>query len=146
MQQFLSLLGLGFAVVHILSMLGDTYIGYTLGSLLRPFARAEYAPFWVGIGPVAVYLLILVTLSFYARKWLGRRGWRTIHGLGYALFGLSLLHGVFSGNDLAAFWTQALYWFTALLPLALAGYRLLLTSGQARERAERRSPAQRATG
>jgi DMSO/TMAO reductase YedYZ heme-binding membrane subunit len=127
-------------------LLGDTYIGYTLGSVLLPFASVEYEPLWVGAGQVAFYLLMPVTLSFYARKWLGRRGWRTIHGLSYALFGLTLLHGVFSGSDTGAFWTQALYWFTALSLMALTGYRLLLTYIQARERANGQSPARRAAG
>jgi predicted ferric reductase len=141
LHQYVSLLGLGFAVVHVLSLLGDTYIGYDLGALLLPFGSVAYAQFWVGLGQVAFYLLIPVTLSFYARKRLGRGGWRTIHGLSYALFGLTLLHGLFSGSDSAALWTQVLYWFTGVSLLALTAYRLLLTSMQAQGRAAKRGGA-----
>ena len=99
LHQYFSILGIGFAVLHVGTLLGDSYIGYTLGQLLLPFGAGDYEPFWVGLGQLAAYLLIPVTISFYARKALGPRGWHTIHGLSYGLFGLTLLHGLFSGTD-----------------------------------------------
>jgi len=130
-----SLLGLGFAAVHVLSLLGDTYIGYTLAQLVVPFASTDYAPVWVGLGQIAFYLLIPVTISFYARKRLGTRGWRTIHGLSYGLFGLTLLHGLFSGTDSGTAGTIWLYWFTGSTLLALTGYRVLAVRSAAPRRA-----------
>ena len=126
LHQYLSLLGMGFALVHVFTLLGDTYIGYNLVQILVPFASAAYRPVWVGLGQVALYLLIPVTLSFYARKRLGTRGWRTVHGLSYAFFGMALLHGLFSGTDTGTFWTTALYGFTGVSLLCLTGYRVLL--------------------
>ncbi|MDQ2805497.1 MAG: ferric reductase-like transmembrane domain-containing protein [Chloroflexota bacterium] len=142
LHQYVSLLGIGFALVHVLTLLGDTYIGYNLAQLLIPFGSTEYAPFWVGIGQVALYLLIPVTLSFYVRKRLGTRGWRTIHGLSYALYGLTLLHSIFSGSDSGAVWTTLLYSFTALSLVGLTAYRVLLArSGVASRSVSRHSAA-----
>ena len=49
LHQFTSLLGLGVALFHVLVLLGDKYIGYTLPQLLLPFNSTEYKPLWVGI-------------------------------------------------------------------------------------------------
>ena len=89
----------------------------------------------MGIGQVAFYLLLPVTLSFYARKRLGTRGWRTVHGLSYAVFGMGLLHGLFTGTDSSAIWASGLYWFTGVSLLALTVYRLALTGKNRRQRA-----------
>ena len=56
LHQFTSLLGLGFAVLHVLTLLGDRYIGYSLVQVLVPFANAPYRPLWVALGQVALYL------------------------------------------------------------------------------------------
>src|SRR3954453_960733 len=58
-----SLLGLAFAVFHVLILLADRYIGYTLIQLLVPFATDAYRPVWVALGQVGMYALIVVTLS-----------------------------------------------------------------------------------
>ncbi len=139
LHQYVSLLGIGFVAVHVLALLGDTYIGYNLAQLLIPFGSTDYAPFWVGIGQVALYLLIPVTLSFYVRKRLGTRGWRTMHGLSYALYGLTLLHSIFSGTDTGSVWATALYGFSVLSLVGLTGYRVLLTRTSAGRRAVSRS-------
>src|SRR5438067_11731000 len=47
LHQFTSLLGLGFAVFHVLVLLGEHYIGLSLFQLLVPFASTPYRPLWV---------------------------------------------------------------------------------------------------
>ena len=140
LHQHFSLLGLGFAIVHMVTLLGDTYIGYNLAQVFVPFA-GSYQPFWVGLGQLAFYVLIPVTISFYVRKRLGTRAWRTVHGLSYLLFGLTLAHGLFSGTDSHSLWTVELYWFTGAALLVLTLYRLALTRA---ETAAPRSPARTA--
>ena len=58
-------------------------------------------------------------------------GWRTLHGLSYALYALSLAHGLFSGTDSGTVWSAALYWFTAVSLLGLTAYRVWVTKLQA---------------
>jgi len=120
-----SLLGLAFALFHALVLLGDRYIGYTLAQVLTPFASAGYRPQWVGLGQVGLYMLALVALSFYARRAIGQRLWRLIHGLSFAVFLLALVHGLLSGTDSAAAWARALYWLSGGSLLFLTIYRLL---------------------
>ena len=64
LHEHTSLLGLAFAVFHVLILLADRYIGYTLVQLLVPFATDAYRPVWVALGQVGMYALIVVTLSF----------------------------------------------------------------------------------
>lgn len=126
LHQHASLIGLAFGLFHALILLGDRYIAATPAQILVPFAYAGYAPFPVGLGQVALYLLAVVALSFYLKPWLGRRAWRIIHLFSFALFGLALAHGIFSGTDTGAAWATALYWATGGSVLFLSLYRLAL--------------------
>jgi predicted ferric reductase len=125
LHQYASLLGLGMALFHTLILLGDRYIGYTPVQLFVPFASLNYQPFWIGLGQVAFYLLVIVSFSFYVKRWLGRQAWRTIHGLSFALFALALLHGIFSGSDTASGWVQLLYWVSGASTLFLVCFRIV---------------------
>ncbi len=124
LHEHASLLGLGFGLLHALVLLGDHYIGYTLSQILIPFASAGYLPLWVGLGQIGLYLMALVTFSFYVRHWLGARIWRTIHYLSFAVFGLALMHGLFSGTDSSLPWAIWMYASTGVSVLAMTIYRL----------------------
>lgn len=126
LHEHASLLGLAFGALHGLVLLGDKYIGYTLPQILIPFAGTSYLPLWVGLGQVGFYLMALVTLSFYVRRWIGARTWRSIHYLSFAVFALALLHGLFSGTDTSALWAVWMYEGTGLSLLGLTIYRALM--------------------
>jgi predicted ferric reductase len=132
LHEYASVLGLGFGVLHALALLGDQYTKYTLAQVLAPFASANYRPFWVGLGQVGFYLLLLVTLSFYLRRWIGYRLWRAIHYLSFGVFLLALGHGLLSGTDAGATWAGNLYWGSAVSLAGLTVYRFAIP---------RRSPA-----
>lgn len=119
-----SLLGLGFTAVHVLALLGDTYVGFTLPQLLIPFA-SSYAPIWVGLGQLGLILMALVTGSFYVRRQIGTRTWRKLHYASFAVFALALLHGIGSGSDSGALWVIALYAGSATSVLVMTIYRVL---------------------
>ena len=125
LHQLTGLLGLGFALVHALALLGDHYIGYSLDQVLVPFASSAYRPLWVGFGQIALYGTILVGLTFYVRKYIGQRAWRVIHFLSYAVFALALLHGITSGTDSGEPWAVWIYWISAGTLLFLTIYRVL---------------------
>ena len=126
LHEHASLLGLAFGVQHALVLLGDQYIGYTLPQILIPFASVNYQPLWVGLGQIGLYLMALVTFSFYVRRWIGVRVWRTIHGLSFAVFALALLHGLFSGTDSSTPWALWMYLGTGASVLAMTAYRLIV--------------------
>ena len=124
LHEHASLLGLGFAIIHALVLLADTYIGYTLPQLFMPFATA-YETFWVGLGQLSFYLLVLVILTFYVRRLIGVRVWRMVHLASYLAFVLALVHGLFSGSDTSEPWALGMYLLTGLSIVALTVYRVL---------------------
>lgn len=136
-HQFTSLLALVFGLFHALILLGDTYINYTLAQVLVPFRSRAFQPLWVGLGQIALYLLAVVGFSFYARPWIGRRAWRIIHFLSFAVFLLALAHGIGSGTDTRVFWIRAMYWLSGGSLLFLTIYRVLIVRGMSRERQSR---------
>jgi predicted ferric reductase len=125
LHQLTSLLGLGFALVHALVLLGDHYIGYTLAQVLVPFASSGYRPEWVGLGQIALYGSALVGLTFYVRKHIGQRAWRAIHFLSFAVYTLALGHGILSGTDTGSIWASVMYWASGGILLFLTIYRVL---------------------
>jgi predicted ferric reductase len=124
-HQYVSLLGLAFALFHALVLLGDEYIQYNLVQILLPFASEQYQPLWVGTGQLSFYVLGLVSFSFYIRKQIGRRSWQLIHFLSYASFILVLLHGLGSGTDSGSSWAMWIYWVSGGSVLFLTIYRIL---------------------
>jgi predicted ferric reductase len=125
LHRFTALLGLGFAAMHALVLLGDAYMNYTLAQLLVPFMSTNYRQAWVGFGQLAIYLLAVVAFSFYVKDRLGIHAWRLIHMLSFALFLMTIIHGVAGGTDSGSLWAQALYWSAALSVLGLSVYRVL---------------------
>lgn len=124
LHEYASLLGIGMSVLHIVSLLGETYIGYGWRELLVPFASAAYRPFWIGLGQIGFYLLAIVTFSFYVRRRIGYKTWRALHFLSFLVFALALAHGIFSGSDTGAAWASLMYSFTGASVLLLTVYRV----------------------
>ncbi len=111
-HEYVSLLGMAFALFHALVLLGDHYINFTLAQVLMPFATVDYRPFWVGIGQLGFYLWVIVVISFYIRPIIGQKTWRTLHYASFALYLMGLFHGLFSGTDSTASWAVNYYWFS----------------------------------
>ncbi len=125
LHQHSSLLGLAFALFHALILMGDKYIAYTLPIIVTPFASIKYKPIEVGLGQIAFYVLVLVSLSFYARRLITQRGWRMIHFLSFALFVLSLIHGLQSGTDSNTLLAQGVYWASSVSVLFMTLLRIM---------------------
>jgi len=111
-HEYVSLLGLAFALFHALVLLGDHFINFTLAQILLPFATVGYHPFWVGVGQLGFYTWAIVAFSYYVRQGIGQRTWRIIHYASFAMYMMGLFHGIFSGTDTTAGWAQAYYWFS----------------------------------
>ena len=124
-HEYVSLLGLAFAIFHALVILGDKYISFTLVQLMLPFSTLDYKPFWVGLGQIGLYVWVLVTFSFYIRPVIGQKFWRMFHYLTFAMYFLALFHGIFSGTDSNAGWAQQYYWFSGASLLFLFFVRIV---------------------
>jgi methionine sulfoxide reductase heme-binding subunit len=120
----LSWLALAFTAIHAFLLLYDTYFTYSLAHLLIPFI-GPYKPLWVGLGTVALYLMLLINLSFYLRKKIGQQKWRLLHYAAFAIFIFATLHGFMAGTDSGATGMRLLYGLSGGLILFLVNYRLL---------------------
>ena len=112
-HEYVSLLGLAFAMFHALVILGDQYINFTLLQLLVPFSTVDYRPFWVGVGQVGFYVWVIVAVSFYVRPVIGQKFWRFLHYASFGMYLMGILHGIFSGTDTSLAWAQNYYWVSA---------------------------------
>jgi len=124
-HEYVSLLGLAFAMVHAIVILGDHYINFTFLQLLIPFSTVGYKPLWVGLGQVGFYTWALVVSSFYIRPTIGQKTWRLIHYLTFGMYFLALFHGIFSGTDSNLGWAQRYYWFSGTSLLFLFFVRVI---------------------
>ena len=91
--------GLSMVGLHALALLFDPTIGFGPASVLVPFA-APWHPAAVAAGVIAGWLSLMLAVSFKLRKWIGQKGWRTLHYASFAAFALALGHALFSGTDL----------------------------------------------
>lgn len=122
MHNYLSWIAIGLTVMHAVLLLFTSFMDYSVLDLLVPFS-GPYRPFWVGIGIIAFYLMILTTLTFYVRNRIGYRTFHLIHYLTYGLFVMSLLHSWFSGTDTPAL--EIVYLVTGLLVIFLTLFRIM---------------------
>jgi predicted ferric reductase len=113
-HEFLSLLAIGFTVLHVGVLLADKYVPFTVVQVLIPFIN-DYRPFWVGMGIIGTYLTLLVTVTFYLRRWIGQKAFRSIHLFSFGSYAAVTLHGIFSGTDTTLGATQLVYVGTALV-------------------------------
>lgn len=129
-HEYVSLLGLAFALFHALVLLGDRYIHFTVAQIFLPFSTAEYRPAWVGLGQIGFYVWLLVALSFYVRSRIGQKTWRVIHYMSFLMYLMGLIHGLFSGTDSATVWAQWYYWLSGGSLLFLFIYRIINSIGE----------------
>jgi predicted ferric reductase len=130
-HEYVSLLGLVFAIFHALVLLGDHYITFTLAQILVPFSTVDFKPVLVGLGQIGFYVWLLVALSFYVRSRIGQKAWRAIHYISFLSYFVALYHGISSGTDTKMLWAQSYYWISGASLLFLLIYRIIVTSNPA---------------
>ncbi len=124
-HQFISLLSIAFMLLHVIVLLFDRYLPYSIWQVLVPFI-SPYRPFWVGVGVIAFYFTLLVTVTFYLRKRIGMRAFRLIHILSLLGYVGATLHGLYAGTDSPLTSVQLLYEGTGLVVIFLTVFWLSL--------------------
>jgi len=93
-----SLLGVVFIVVHVITTIVDGYVSVSWWSFVVPGASA-YKTFWVSVGTIAFDLVLLLSVTSLLRLRMSPRLWRTVHWAAYLLWPLTLLHFLKTGTD-----------------------------------------------
>ncbi len=93
MHRWLSLGMVAFLGIHIVTAIADGYADIGWWATLLPFTSA-YESLWVGLGTVAIDLLLAVLVTSLLRDRLSPRSWRIIHWASYLLWPSALLHAL----------------------------------------------------
>jgi len=131
-HEFVSLLGLAFAMFHGLILMGDRFINFTFAQVAIPFASTSFKPLWVGLGQIGFYIWVLVAFSFYIRTRIGQKTWRLIHFASFLSYVAALVHGLVSGTDTSTLWARWYYWISGGSLLFLLMYRVVASLSPAR--------------
>jgi DMSO/TMAO reductase YedYZ heme-binding membrane subunit len=123
MHRNLTLVGLGFLVVHIGTAVLDTYAPIGLADAVLPFTSA-YRPIWLGLGTLAFDTLLVLTVTSLLRTRIGLRRWKALHWTAYGCWVTALVHALGTGTDTRASAFLILAGFCCALTLALVGWRL----------------------
>lgn len=139
LHRWLAGLTIGFVAIHLVSLMADSYIEFSVADLLIPFA-ADWKPFPVALGVLATWLLVIIQVTSLAMKKLPRHIWRKIHLTSYLAFFLTSLHGTLAGTDA----TNTLYQATSIAALAAVIFttlfRVMTRRKRTPSRAQRSAP------
>ena len=120
-------LGIGALIatlVHVGVLSVHDFLDFSWAEILVP-GLSDWRPLAVTAGIGAFYGLVLVSTSFYFKRWIGQRAWRTIHFASFGVFVTSLLHGVWAGTDSASPMLIGLYVGSAIVVFTLLAFRIL---------------------
>jgi methionine sulfoxide reductase heme-binding subunit len=119
----LSLLAVAFLGVHVASTVVDGFAPIGWLDVVVPF-HSPYRPIWLGLGAVAVDLLIAVMVTSLLRRHLSLAVWRTVHLTAWAAWPIALVHGLGTGSDTTHGWVQLVYVASVAVVLACAWWRI----------------------
>ena len=117
------------SIAHAALLLLDKYYQYAITDLIVPFV-GPYRPVAVGIGIIAAWLTLAITISFSLRKVIGQRVWRWLHYASYVTFALVTAHGVLAGTDAENIGSRIMYISMSVAVVGLLLRRVI--SGRAR--------------
>lgn len=99
----LALTTLVFLALHIVTAVVDPFTALGWNAALIPFS-SPYRRFWLGLGVVAIYLLLAIVVTSLLRPLFGHRAWRATHWLTYAMWPVAVIHGIGTGTDRRFAW------------------------------------------
>ncbi|MDQ2706489.1 MAG: ferric reductase-like transmembrane domain-containing protein [Actinomycetota bacterium] len=115
----ISLLAVLFLGVHVSTSIIDPGAGVRWLDALVPFLSDD-RPLWLGLGTVALDLLLAAIATSMLRTRLSFRMWRGVHWAAYASWPAALIHGaVFGDEDNGLSWVIGLY-ISCIVAVALA--------------------------
>lgn len=118
----IALLAVVFLALHIVTAIVDPFTHLGLDALV-PFG-SYYRTLWLGLGAVALELMLAIAVTSLARNLIGVRAWRLIHWLAYVCWPVAVLHGIGTGTDTGAAWMLGVTVASIASVLLALGWRL----------------------
>jgi sulfoxide reductase heme-binding subunit YedZ len=119
-----ALTGVGLVAVHLTSLFFDPYAQLDLVDLAVPFL-GSHRPLYLGLGTLAVDLLLVITVVSLLRNAVGPRVFKAVHWLTYALWPVALVHALGTGTDAGSLWLDAVAVACCSSVAATVAWRLL---------------------
>jgi methionine sulfoxide reductase heme-binding subunit len=110
-------------VVHGVALLGDKFLHPSIADIAIPL-HSSYKTLWTSLGIVGGWGLILLGLSYYARRWIGAVRWRKLHRFTALAWLAGLVHALGMGTDAGQVWFLAMLAVVAIPALGLLATRL----------------------
>ena len=111
------------SLVHIVVISTHDFLDFSWPEILVP-GRSDWRPLAVAMGISALYGLAVVAGSFYVKRWIGQKRWRSIHFASFGVFVASLIHGIWAGTDTDSPLLLGLYLGAAVVVFGLIGHRI----------------------
>lgn len=134
LHSWLGGLSLMFAGIHMVTLIADSYVTFTVGDVLVPFS-SQWRPIPTAVGIVTFWLLVAVQGTSLLMKKMPRATWRRIHMLSYLLFATSVVHALGSGTDVGS--EVFTYFSVAVAMLGTSVACLRWVAGRAADRQRR---------
>ncbi|MBJ7471276.1 MAG: ferric reductase-like transmembrane domain-containing protein [Solirubrobacteraceae bacterium] len=113
--------------VHVGTLLLDPWLQPSIIDLAVPLSM-DYRPVWTGLGIVAGYGLLVLTLSGFLRGRAGTR-WKAIHRFAGLTWAMSVAHTLGAGTDAGTTWLQAVTGACVVPVVVLLAVRLVRSYG-----------------
>jgi len=123
LHRFLGGLAVVFTAVHVVAILFDTYVSFSVVNVVVPFTDAWH-PGAVACGIVSMYALVAVEVTSLLRKRLSKRAWRATHYLSFPLFATATVHLLTAGTDRHTLVLRALVAVAVVAIVGLTAVRL----------------------
>lgn len=125
-------LAMAFTGIHVIGLLLDTTVDFSLADVLVPFA-SSWRPIAVAWGILSMDLLIAVGITAWARRHLPKGAWLRIHRLSALTYALATVHLLTAGTDVANPALQATALASMFIVAALVFTRLLTAHARTRQ-------------
>lgn len=101
-HRWLSLQALTFVLIHSLSLLFDKFYTLSLRDIFIPFAFSSDTlnPLLVALGIIGFYLMVILVITSYGRRFMNQKLWRLIHSINITLYIIVIIHSFYLGTDL----------------------------------------------
>ena len=119
-----SLITLVFLGIHVVSTVLDSFAPIGWISIVVPFT-SPYRRLWLGLGTIALDLLLAVGISSLLRQRINPRTWRAVHWVSYGVWPVAVLHAFGTGTDPRLHWVLVVTVACVAAVAVAVGWRLV---------------------